>query len=129
MMPIIVPFYNSNGLNMFDIFMLQSAYSLSTVVLEIPSGYVADVFGRKKSIVLGSFLGVAGHLMYCFSYSFTGFLIAEIILGIGISFISGSDSALLYDTLIETKKQDKYVKYEGYNTSLCNFSEAAAGIP
>jgi len=127
-MPIIVPFYNSNGLGMTEVFTLQAAYSLSTVILEVPSGYFADAYGRKRSIVLGALLGFTGNLMYCISYDFTGFLVAEIIMGVGISFISGSDSALLYDTLIARKEEDRYTRFEGFTISVGNFSEAAAGL-
>ncbi|MEI6575934.1 MAG: MFS transporter [Bacteroidota bacterium] len=127
-MPIIVPFYNSNGLGMTQVFMLQAIYSISTVILEIPSGYFADAYGRKLSIVLGAVLGFLGNLMYCFSFGFEGFMIAEIIMGIGVSFISGSDSALLYDTLVARKEEDRYLRFEGFSISVGNFSEAFAGL-
>jgi MFS family permease len=79
-------------------------------------------------MVLGALLGFTGNLMYCISYDFTGFLVAEIIMGVGISFISGSDSALLYDTLIARKEEDRYTRFEGFTISVGNFSEAAAGL-
>lgn len=50
--PIMVPFYQSNGLTMKDVFLLQSIFSISIVLFEIPSGYFADVVGRKNSLVL-----------------------------------------------------------------------------
>lgn len=55
-------------------------------------------------------------------------MIAEITLGIGSSFISGADSAILYDSLIEMKMVNDYTKHEGRITSVGNFSEAIAGI-
>ena len=55
-------------------------------------------------------------------------MMAQILLGVGQSFISGSDSALLYDTLISTKKTDSYDKIEGKSYGIGNFSEAIAGI-
>ncbi|MFP3860730.1 MAG: MFS transporter [Bacteroidales bacterium] len=98
-MPIIVLFYKNNGLSMQDIFTLKAAYSIAIVLLEIPSGYIADVLGRKKTLIIGAFLGFAGFLIYDFSFNFWGFLMAELVLGIGQSLISGADSALLYDSL------------------------------
>ncbi len=97
-MPIIVLFYQENGLSMQDVLLLKGIYSVAVVLLEIPSGYVADIWGRKKSLILGAIFGCAGFVIYSFSYGFSGFLLAELILGIGGSFISGSDSAMLYDT-------------------------------
>ena len=53
-MPIVALFYNDNGLDSFDIYLLQGVYSLSVALFEVPSGYMADVIGRKKSLVIGS---------------------------------------------------------------------------
>jgi len=127
-MPYVIPFYQSNGLDMHDIMILQAVYSVSILVLEIPSGYLADVIGRKKTLILGAILGFMGLAGYSMSYTFWGFLIAEIVLGFGQSFISGADSALLYDTLLNMKKQKKYIRYEGQMVSIGNVSEALAGL-
>lgn len=127
-MPIVVLFYKDNGLDMSQVFILQAIYSISIVALEIPSGYFADVLGRKNSIIAGSILGFMGFFIYSFSYGFIGFMFAEIILGFGQSMISGADSALLYDTLIDNHKEQDYLKHEGGMTSMGNFAEAFAGI-
>ncbi len=127
-MPIVVPFYESNGLVMKDIMVLQAVYSIAIVVLEIPSGYLADVIGRRKTLVLGAMFGTLGFATYSFSFGFVGFLIAEIILGIGQSCISGADSAMLYDSLLERGEESKYTRFEGRIASLGNVAEAIAGI-
>ncbi len=127
-MPVVVLFYQENGLNMQDIFMLKSVYSLGIVVMEIPSGYLADVWGRKKTLLTGALLGATGFAMYSFSHGFWAFAVAELVLGIGYSFISGADSAMLYDTLKETAREKEYIKQEGRITSAGNFAEAFAGI-
>lgn len=127
-MPVVVLFYESNGLKMKDIMILQAIYSVMIVILEIPSGYMADVWGRKKTILLGTLLGAAGFTIYGVSYGFIGFLIAEIVLGIGQSMISGADSAMLYDSLLERKQQRRYSQYEGRITSFGNLAEAAAAL-
>jgi MFS family permease len=127
-MPIVVLFFQENGLNMTEIFWLKSVYSIGIVAFEIPSGYFADVWGRKKTLIVGTILTTFGFSIYGFSSGFWQFLIAELILGIGQSFISGADSALLYDSLKIEKKENEYTKYEGRVISVGNFSEAIAGI-
>ena len=84
-MPIVVPFYESNGLSMRDIMVLQGIYSVAIVILEIPSGYLADMIGRRKTLIIGALFGSMGFIVYSFSFGFIGFLVAEIILGIGQS--------------------------------------------
>ncbi len=127
-MPYIIPFYNSNNLDMHQVMILQAVYSISIVALEIPSGYFADVIGRQRTLILGTVLGAVGYTLYSFSYSFLGFLLAELVLGFGQSFISGADSALLYDSLLDIKKEKEYIKYEGRMVSFGNIAEASAGI-
>jgi len=127
-MPIVVLFYKANGLSVSQVFILQSVYSLSIVLLEIPSGYFADVLGRKNTIAIGAVLGFIGFAIYSLSYGFWGFFAAEVVLGFGQSMISGADSALLYDSLVDAKQQERYIKHEGRMTSAGNFAEASAGI-
>jgi predicted MFS family arabinose efflux permease len=127
-MPIVVLFYQDNGLGMQEVFVLQAFYSIAIVVLEIPSGYFADALGRKKTLIIGVILGFLGYLVYSFSFGFWGFLIAELVLGFGQSLISGADSALLYDTLLQQRKENDYLKHEGRMISIGNFAEALAGI-
>lgn len=127
-MPVVVLFYQDNGMGMHEIFILKSIYSLAIVALELPSGWMADVWGRKKTLLFGAVLGSAGFLMYSFSYGFWAFVAAEIVLGAGHSFVSGADSAMLYESLKADKKSDRYVKHEGQITSAGNFAEALAGI-
>lgn len=127
-MPIVVLFYQENGMSMSQIFILKSGYSVAMVITELPSGYLADVWGCRKTIVLGTILGAFGILIYSLSSDFYSFMLAEIILGIGFSFVSGADSAILYDSLKAQDREDDYIKYEGSITSAGNFAEALAGV-
>ena len=127
-MPIVALYYSANGLVAADIYLLQAIYSLSVAVLEIPSGYMADIIGRKKSLIAGAILGALGYFVYSVSSDFNGFLVAEMVLGLGGSFISGSDSAMLYDSLAGMRKEQKYLQLEGRITSLGNFAETIAAV-
>lgn len=127
-MPIIVLFYESNGLGLKEIFLLKSVYSIVLVSLDIPTGYLADAWGRRNCLFSGCLIAFGGFIYYSFSYTFGAFFIAEILLGIGQSLVSGADSALLYDTMLHYEREDEYLKYEGKVTMIGNFSEAFAGI-
>ena len=127
-MPIIVLFYKECGLDLADIFILKSVYSIAMVSLEIPTGYLADVWGRRNCLIAGCIFCFLGFTNYSISDTFTAFFLSEILLGFGQSLVSGADSALLYDTMLYYKKEDAYLKYEGRVTMVGNFSEAFAGI-
>ncbi len=127
-MPIIMLFYKDMGLTHEEAFQLKAIYSISIVVFEIPSGYLADILGRKYTLILGTILGTAGFIFYSFGSGYWMFLVAEMTLGIGQSFISGSDSAMLFDSLKADGRKHQYLKYEGLNFSIGNYSEALAGL-
>ncbi|MDG0997152.1 MAG: MFS transporter [Gammaproteobacteria bacterium] len=127
-MPIIWLFYEANGLTIRDLFVIQSIYSVTIVLIEIPSGYIADVFGRKNSMVVGTFFSFLGILTYTLSFGFDGFLLASLCLGIGQSFVSGSDTAIMYDSLAELNRSEDFIKLEGRTISMGNFAEATAFV-
>jgi len=127
-MPIIWLFYQENGLDLTDLFIIQSIYSVTIAIIEIPSGYIADVLGRKNSMIIGMFFGMIGMIVYSFSFGFEGFLIAALCLGIGQSFISGSDTALMYDSLLQLNRSKEFIKLEGRTISMGNLAEAFAFI-
>jgi MFS family permease len=115
-------------MNMQQIFTLKAIYSIAIVTMEVPSGWMADVWGRKKTLFIGSVLGAAGFFIYSFSFGFLAFAMAEIVLGVGHAFVSGADSAMLYDGLKAEDNTDQYIKHEGRITSAGNFAEAFAGV-
>ena len=127
-MPIIVLFFEKHGLSITQIMILQATYSFSVALFEIPSGFFADIYGRRLSLVYGSILTFIGYLIFSFFSGFNEFFIAEIFLGIGGSLISGADSALIYDTLLELEEDNDYTKIEGKNYGIGNISEGLAGI-
>lgn len=127
-MPILMLFYHDLGFTVEESFQLKAMYSIAIVLFEIPSGYAADVLGRKRTLIVGSIMGTLGFAIYSFFSGFYAFMAAELILGIGQSFISGADSAMLYDSLKAQKREKDYLKLEGRNFSVGNFSEAIAGF-
>lgn len=127
-MPIIGLFYAENGLSATEIFIIQAAYSFASALFAIPSGYLADVIGRKKTLIVGTILASVGFLLYSSIHCFWSFFIAEAIMGIGNSCISGTDSAMLYDSLQQSQNQEKYLKYEGRVTSLGCLAETTAAL-
>lgn len=126
--PTIILFYESYGLNIEQIVLLKTILSLSILVLEVPSGYLADLWGRKACLVIASGVWIVSWLIYCTGASFTEFAIAEILAGVAGSLISGANTALGYDTLLQLRREDFYQVWEGRLVAIAGISEAICGI-
>jgi predicted MFS family arabinose efflux permease len=126
--PIIVPFFQENGLSQTQIFILQALFALTIIPLEVPSGYFADYVGRKQSIFIGALFSTVGFLLYSLSYGFLQLLLAEIVLGIGYSFISGADTAMAYDSFAAEGKEKEYLRFASRSHGYIASSEGVASI-
>lgn len=124
--PVIVVFFQSQGLSMTQVMVLQTAFAVTVVALEVPSGFFADRAGRRPSIFLGASAVTAGCAVYATGYGFGQFLVAEMLWALGASLISGADSAILYDTLLALGREDEYKKIEGHASFLALSGAAAA---
>lgn len=102
--PVLVPFFQDKGLTMKDVFVLQGLFGLTVALFEVPSGYLCDFFGRKKTLMLGTFISGTAFTWLFFSESFYDFVFFEVLVGMGMSFISGADFSLLYDSFPNTKQ-------------------------
>jgi MFS family permease len=102
---IYVPLLQGHGLSMSQVLQTQAVFALVIAACEVPSGYLADTWGRKRAIVLGTALCAIGFGILPFCKSFTDFLVYELILGVGISMSSGADLALLYDSQLQLKRE------------------------
>lgn len=128
-MAIITLFWKDHiGLSLTQILLLQSIFSAATVLLEYPSGYVSDRLGYRTALTIATVLGTAGWGLYTVADSFGDVLAAEILLGISLSFISGSDSALLFETLKEEKNEGLYTRCEGRVNGFSQSGEAIGAL-
>lgn len=96
--PVVVPFFASKGLSLAEIFYLQAVFATTIVLLEAPSGYFADILGRRSALLIGSIVFGCGYFLLNFADDFFSLMLFEIALGVAFSLLSGADLALLYDT-------------------------------
>lgn len=96
---IYVTFLIANGLNLFQVNLVNFVFYTTLFIFEIPTGAFADLFGRKLSFVLSCGLWSLSMLVYGLSHSFWGFATAEMLGAIGSTFASGAFQAWLIDRL------------------------------
>lgn len=94
-MPVMVPFYHSIGMDQGQIGLSQAIFTAVLLLINIPTGWIADRFSRKFCNAFGD-LGCAFALIfYSQANNFTDAVIAEVMLGVALAFSQGADSALL----------------------------------
>lgn len=96
--PVLVPFFAHYGQDMPQIFFLESFYALIVLLMEIPSGYLADRYGRVAVLRVGGLFWSLSWLSLIWVQGFSGLMGFYVLAGLGTSLLSGADLALLYDT-------------------------------
>jgi MFS transporter, DHA1 family, quinolone resistance protein len=89
----------ARGMTMFEVGVALGIYSLTIVVLEIPTGGLADAVGRKRVALLAFLLGAIYSLIFLFAFTFPLLLLAMMIYGISRALASGALDAWFVDAL------------------------------
>ncbi len=89
------------------------AWSIGTLLFDIPSSYLADKWGRKNTIFLGVIVNVLANGYLFFARGFWPFFIDTFILAISYSFFYGVEDAFLYDNAREMKQEGQVLKTAG----------------
>jgi MFS family permease len=126
--PIIVLFYQENGLSLAQVMVLQSISSIIWIGMEIPTGYFADIVGRKKSLLVTAVFATLAMVIFGIGSNFHYFLLATIFWALAGVFISGADSAFIYDTLKNLNKENLYKKVWGNTVFSSSLGISAASI-
>jgi len=115
--PVLVIFYQSRGLDFTRITLLNSVYALTAIVFEVPTGALADRFGRRFAMSSGALLMAAGCLVNYGGHGFWTFAVGWGLLALGMTLTSGADSAYLFDLLRSSGREHEYRRREGSATA------------
>ncbi|MGL4758215.1 MAG: MFS transporter, partial [Patescibacteria group bacterium] len=97
------------GLNNQQILTLSSIYCLISLIMEIPTGYFADKFGAKKSIVAGAGFWLLAQASIAFGSQYWHFIVGQVLMSIGGAFLSGALDCWLGDNF---KTNDQFSFYK-----------------
>ncbi len=116
-------FYLQRGVTPAQIFWTGVAWSVGTLLFDIPSSYLADRWGRRKTILTGVVINVIANAYLFWAYGFWSFFLYTFIFAISYSFFFGVEDALLYDTLKEMKQERVVMKTAGKYASAGRISK------
>ncbi|HJP32429.1 MAG: MFS transporter [Candidatus Latescibacteria bacterium] len=129
---LIYPFYAvmfvDHGLSPMELATLLAVWCATTIVLEVPSGVLADRHSRKAIMVFGAVLRACGYTCWALFPSFWGFLVGFVLWGIEGALGSGAFEALVYDELKRFGRQDDYARVQGRCRGLGQAGIVAASL-
>lgn len=102
----------ARGYSLVEIGVAETVFHITSLIFEIPSGILADVFGRKKMLIVSSIMRMIGNIVMIFSHSLFTVCLALAFYAQSYNSASGSGDALAYDSLKITKAEDEFEKYE-----------------
>lgn len=112
-LPVFYEYQKRMGLSDPQIFSIQSLYYIAFCLLEIPTGFVADFWGCRRSMRLGAGVLVVSNLIPVFFTGYSGFLAHFILVAVSRSLISGAANAYIYDYLKSRGAAEDYKRVEG----------------
>jgi hypothetical protein len=101
------------GLTIGQVFLFEAAFSAVVIASEVPTGAFADRYGRRISLLAGTALTIAGFFAFGTGTGLALLLTAYVLLGLGEAFMSGADSAMLFDTLRSTGRGEQFTRRMG----------------
>jgi predicted MFS family arabinose efflux permease len=123
--PILVPFWKTLGLSIQETLEIQAIFGLAVALFEIPTGYIADLWSRKASVCLGTFIAGCGFSCIPFCTTYESIVMYEVIIALGGSLVSGADISIVYDSI---KDDPNRLKHVGSLSTWSLLGEAVAGL-
>ncbi|HOY27209.1 MAG TPA: MFS transporter [Mesotoga sp.] len=114
------------GMSLTQIGLLEGIFHVTSLAMEVPTGSIADLFGRKLSRTLGRCMSLASILILIVSSDFTHFLFFMVFSALSYNLESGSGEALVYDSLKYLGKSEEFMRIAGKQEAVFQCSSIAA---
>ncbi|MFW5919592.1 MAG: MFS transporter [Halanaeroarchaeum sp.] len=116
--PIMYLYFLSHDLTFTQIVVMEALYNLTTVLGEIPTGYVGDRIGRRNSLLVGTALITVTLVGIAMASSFLVFAVLYVAWSLGYTFRSGTEDAWVYETLTDVSASDEFTHVRGRGQSI-----------
>jgi Arabinose efflux permease len=121
-----VLYLSYKGMSLIQIGLLESIFHITGLLFELPTGAIADLYGKKFSVVTGRIFSIISCILMIISESFWGFALAFVITAASYNMNSGAAEALVYDSLKTLGDEDKYKKIWGHLNFLMSIAQGIA---
>jgi len=121
-------YFLEQGISFFQIGILLSIREISILLLEIPTGIIADSFGRRRSMIFAFQSYIISFLIFYFFPRFYMYIVAMIFFALGEAFRTGTHKAMILHYLRLNGLIDKRVEYYGYTRSWSQIGSALSSL-
>ena len=118
----------TKGVSLVQLGILESIFHITSFFMEIPTGMVADVFGRKTSVVMSRVISFISLIIMFIGNSYYIFMISFILSAISYNLESGAGEALIYDSLKEVGEENTFIKVNSKIELVRNLASIVAFI-
>ena len=112
-LPVALLYFVDRGISVTQFMLMWSLFSITVLAFEIPTGVLADRLSRKWSMVAGAVVATLALLVFLSTSNFALLALGHVMFGLGAALTSGADSALLYDSLKATGREDSFRRVIG----------------
>ncbi len=126
--PYLILFFREAGIQFFQIGILFSIREISTNILEIPTGMLADSFGRRKAMMAAFGAYIGSFLIFYFYPVFGMYAVAMVLFAVGEAFRSGTHKAMILDYLKRNSMEHLKVHYYGHTRSWSQRGSAVSAL-
>lgn len=126
--PFLYLFFLEKGLSFFQIGILITTREISRNLLEIPTGILADAFGRRRTLVFSFLFYIISFLIFYVGITYFSFIIAMLLYSFGDAFRTGTHKALIFEYLALNDLRDQKVHYYGHTRSWSQMGSAISSL-
>ncbi|MCH8994379.1 MAG: MFS transporter [Chloroflexi bacterium] len=116
------------GFSLTQVAVLEALFWGTAVLAEVPTGVIADRFGRKISLALGAGFTAVAVLVFGLATSYTAVLISYLVWALGVAFLSGAEYALLFESLRALGREGEFQRVAGRFGAIFSFAALAGGL-
>lgn len=121
-----VIFLLERGFSLAQAGIAEGVYHITSMIFEVPSGMAADLFGRKRTLILSGIAGICSAIFMTLE-GWTGFVYCSMIFSaLALNLASGTEEALVYDSLLEAGREDNYKKVWANSSLIARTASAFA---
>ncbi|MEE0110298.1 MAG: MFS transporter [Oscillospiraceae bacterium] len=118
----------ARGFSLAQIGIAEGVFHVASLLFEIPSGVISDVFGRKKSMILSQCMFILSAFLMAFSEGLPGICASLVASAFGYNFASGTREALAYDSLKAAGQEEGYLAYSSMEYSIYRVGSACGTL-